>query len=53
MQFGGTVYILTNVHHEALYVGVPSDLFARIPEHITKVYANSFTAKYNCNKLVY
>ena len=53
MQYGGTVYILTNVHHEVLYIGVTSDLFARIPEHITKVYANSFTAKYNCNKLVY
>ena len=53
MQFGGTVYILTNVHHEVLYIGVTSDLFQRIPEHINKVYPNSFTAKYNCNKLVY
>jgi len=53
MQYGGTVYILTNVHHEVLYIGVTSDLFTRIPEHITKVYPNSFTAKYNCNKLVY
>ena len=53
MQYGGTVYILKNVHHEVLYIGVTSDLFTRIPEHITKVYPNSFTAKYNCNKLVY
>ena len=53
MQSGGTVYTLTNVHHEGLYIGVASDLFTRIPEHITKVYPNSFTAKYNCNKLVY
>ena len=30
-----------------------SDLFQRIPEHINKVYPDSFTAKYNCNKLVY
>ncbi|HYK47849.1 MAG TPA: GIY-YIG nuclease family protein [Parafilimonas sp.] len=30
-----------------------SDLFTRIPELITKVYPNSFTAEYNCNKLVY
>ena len=52
MQYGGTVYILTNVHHEVLYIGLPSDLFTRIPEHVTKVYPNSFTAKYNC-KLVY
>ena len=53
MQYGGTVYVLTNVHHEVLYIGVTSDLFMRIPEHINKVYPNSFTAKYNCNKLVY
>jgi len=53
MQFGGTVYILANVHNEVLSIGVTSDLFTRIPEHINKVYPNSFTAKYNCNKLVY
>ena len=52
MQYGGTVFILTNVHHEVLYIGLTGDLFTRIPEHITKVYPNSFTAKYNCNKLV-
>ncbi|HYK44239.1 MAG TPA: GIY-YIG nuclease family protein, partial [Parafilimonas sp.] len=38
MQYGGTVYILTNVRHEVLYMGVTSDLFARIPEHIMKVF---------------
>lgn len=53
MQYGGTVYILTNVHNEVLYIGVTSNLFTRIPEHTNKVYSNSFTAKYNCNKLVY
>ena len=53
MQFGGTVYILTNVHNEVLYIGVTSDLFQRIPEHLNKIYPNSFTAKYNCNRLVY
>ena len=52
MQFGGTVYILTNVHHEVLYIGVSSDLFMRIPEHINKIYTDSFTANYNCNKQV-
>jgi putative endonuclease len=53
MQFGGTMYILPNVHNEILYIGVTSDLFTRISEHINKVYPDSFTAKYNCNKLVY
>jgi putative endonuclease len=53
MQYGGTVYILTNVHHEVLYIGVTSDLFTRIPQHINKDHPDSFTAKYNCNKLVY
>jgi len=53
MQYGGIVDTLTNVHHEVLYIGVTSDLFTRIPEHIMKVYPNSFTAKYNCNKLLY
>jgi len=52
MQYGGTVYILTNVHHEVLYIG-GTDLFTRIPGHITKFYPNSFKVKCNCNKLVY
>ena len=41
------------MHHEVLYIGVTLNLFTRIPEHINKRYPNSFTAKYNCNKLVY
>jgi putative endonuclease len=53
MQYGGTVYILTNVHNQVLYIAVTSDLFTRIPEHINKVYPDSLTAMYNCNKLVY
>ena len=53
MQFGGTVYILTNIHNTVLCIGVTSDLFTRIPQHKTKFYEKSFTAKYNRNKLVY
>ena len=41
------------MHHEVLYTGVTSDLFRRVPEHINKIHPDSFTAKYNCNKLVY
>ena len=50
---GGCVYILTNKTHSVLYTGVTSDLISRIHEHKNKSYANSFTAKYNCNKLIY
>jgi len=32
---------------------VTSHLFTRIPDDTIKVYSNPFTAKYNCNKLVY
>lgn len=50
---GGCVYITTNKTHSVLYVGVSSNLTARIWEHKNKVYPKSFTAKYNCDKLVY
>ena len=53
MQRGGAVYIITNSYHTVLYTGVTSDLYSRIKQHMTKYYPNSFTAKYNCNKLVW
>jgi len=53
MERGGCVYILTNVFNTVLYIGVTSDLYARIIEHRDKIYPESFTAKYNCYKLVY
>src|SRR6201996_306161 len=52
-QQGGCVYILTNPYHNVLYVGVTSDLIGRIWDHKNKTYPKSFTAKYNCDKLVY
>ena len=52
-QRGGCVYILTNKLHKVLYVGVTSDITARIYEHKNKTYPDSFTAKYNCDKLVF
>ena len=53
MQYGGTVYIMANEYGSVLYIGVTSDLFTRIPQHKNKAYPGSFTAKYNCNKLIY
>ncbi|WP_426670564.1 GIY-YIG nuclease family protein [Mucilaginibacter sp. McL0603] len=44
------VYILTNKSNTVLYVGVTNDLQNRVSEH--KIY-KGFTAKYECNKLVY
>ena len=52
-QRGGCVYIVTNKLHTVLYTGVTSDLIGRIWDHKNKTYPNSFTAKYNCDKLVY
>ncbi|WAC41945.1 GIY-YIG nuclease family protein [Pedobacter sp. SL55] len=53
MQRGGLVYILTNKSNKVLYVGVTSDIAHRIWQHKNHIYPNSFTAKYNCEKLVY
>jgi len=50
---GGCVYILTNKTHTVLYTGVTSDLYSRMIQHIEKHFPESFTSKYNCNKLVY
>ena len=44
---------MTNQYHNVLYVGVTSDLTARVWDHKNKTYPKSFTAKYNCDKLVY
>lgn len=46
------VYILTNKSY-TLYTGVTNDLNRRTLEHQLKERKNSFTAKYNINKLVY
>lgn len=53
MERGGHIYIMTNKRHTVLYTGVTSNLVNCIWEHKNKVYPNSFTAKYNCDKLVY
>ncbi|CAN5364622.1 GIY-YIG nuclease family protein [soil metagenome] len=53
MKYGGFVYIITNQYNTVLYTGVTSALLARIEQHRTKFFPNSFSAKYNCNKIVW
>lgn len=53
MNKQGRVYILSNAHHTTLYTGVTSNLYQRVQQHRTHLYPNSFTAKYNCTRLVY
>ena len=47
------VYILTNKNHNVLYTGVTSNLIRRVHEHKTHADPDSFTSRYNVNKLVY
>ena len=49
----GFVYVISNQHNTVLYTGFTSGLRSRINEHKTKFYPKSFSAKYNCNKLVW
>ena len=53
MKRGGSVYFLTNISNDVLYIGVTAVLFFRLQEHKDKKYPESFTSKYNCTKLVY
>src|SRR5258708_322975 len=50
---GGHVYILSNKNNTTLYVGVTSQLAVRILQHKEKFHPKSFSARYNCVKLVY
>jgi len=47
------VYIMSNNPQGVIYVGVTDNLLERVKEHKLKIYPNSFTAKYNCDKLIY
>ena len=52
LKHGGFVYIMTNKNNAALYTGLTSELRARVDQHKSKYYPISFTAKYNCDKIV-
>ncbi|MEO6729136.1 MAG: GIY-YIG nuclease family protein [Candidatus Dojkabacteria bacterium] len=46
------VYILMNSTNKVLYVGVSNSLSRRLDQHRSQ-FTQSFTKKYNINKLVY
>ena len=46
------VYILSNWNNQVLYIGVTNNLERRLYEHKNKIN-QSFTSKYNIDKLVY
>lgn len=52
MGKAGCTYILASSKHGTLYVGVTSDLAARVYQHKTKMVAG-FTADYDVTKLVW
>jgi putative endonuclease len=52
-QMGGWVYVTCSLNHSTLYVGVTSNIASRAYEHKNKFYSTSFSARYNCVKLVY
>ena len=45
--------MMCSLNHSTLYVGVSSNIASRVSEHKQKFYPESFTARYNCVKLVY
>ena len=45
--------MVTNKNNTVIYIGVTSALRARIWEHKTKAFPKSFTARYNCDKIVW
>jgi putative endonuclease len=46
------VYLLTNVNHTVLYIGVTNNLARRVAEHKAGIH-EGFTKKYNVHKLVH
>lgn len=52
METESYVYMMTNPSHSVLYVGMTSNLPARVESHQSKAN-EGFTKRYNCIKLVY
>ncbi|KKQ60373.1 MAG: GIY-YIG catalytic domain protein [Parcubacteria group bacterium GW2011_GWE2_38_18] len=47
------IYIATNKLNSVFYTGVTNNLLNRANQHKEKIHKNSFTAKYNIDKIVY
>ena len=47
------VYLSTNKRHNVLYTGVTNNLLNKDNQYKEKINKNSFTSKYNINKVVY
>ena len=52
MKRGGYVYIMTNKRYGVLYIGVTSNLAARVQQH-REGKGGAFTSKYRCIRLIY
>ena len=48
----GCVYIMSNITRSTIYIGVTSNLIARVLEHRSGV-GSKFTSKYKCFDLIY
>jgi len=46
------IYFMANKNNTVIYIGVSGNLLKRVYQHKTKFY-KGFTARYNCDKLVY
>ena len=53
MEVGGSVYIMSNSTRTTIYIGVTSDLRARVLQHKEHFYKGSFTDQYNCTLCIY
>lgn len=51
MQKSYYIYMTCNKHNNVLYIGVSNNIKERVLDHKIKLKSNSFTAKYNCDKL--
>lgn len=44
---------MANKPKGVIYIGLTDSIDERVKEHKLKVYPKSFTARYNCDKLIY